>query len=81
MNEEEHLNLYGRSRVGIGMKTYLYRLMDYAKNSKVRFRVEDLNLPERRLRFTGSPVVEETDAQNSPCGKATGNRDHIVAGC
>ena len=32
----------------IGMKTYLQSPMDYAKKLKLRFRVGDLDLPDRR---------------------------------
>ena len=35
----------------IGMKTYLHGPMDYAKKLKLRFRVGDLDLPERRKRY------------------------------
>ena len=41
-------------REEIGMKTYLYGPMDYAKTLKLRLRLGDLDLPERR----GIPVVE-----------------------
>ena len=36
------------------MKTYLHGPMDYAKKLKLRFRVRDLDLPERRKRYTSS---------------------------
>ena len=47
----------------IGMKTYLHGPMDFAKTLKLRFRVGDLGLPERRKRSTGSREEEEMDAQ------------------
>ena len=53
VKEEEHLEIYGGLREEMGMKTYLHGPMDYAKTLKLRFRVGDLDLPERR----GMPVV------------------------
>ena len=37
-------------------------LMDYAKKLKLRFRVRDLDLPERRKRYTSSREEEDMDA-------------------
>jgi len=48
VDEEEHLEIYGWLGEGIGMKSYLHGPMDAAKNMKLRFRVGDLDLPERR---------------------------------
>ena len=36
---------------GVGVKTYLHGPIDFAKTQKVRFRVGDLDLPERRKRY------------------------------
>ena len=55
--------------------------LDAAKNLKLRFRVGDLDLPERRKRYTNKRVKEEVDKQNFPRGKATESRTHIVAEC
>ena len=55
--------------------------LDAAKNLKLRFRVGDLDLPERRRRYTSKRVEEEVDKQNCPCGKAIESRTHIVAEC
>ena len=44
-------------------ETYLYGPMDYAKTLKLQFRVGDLNLPERRRRYTRSREEEEEYAQ------------------
>ena len=55
--------------------------MDYAKTLKLRFRVGDLDLPERRKRYTSSRGEEEEDAQMCPCGKAVESRTHIVREC
>ena len=49
---EKHLEMYGGLREDIGMKTYLRCPMDYAKKLKLRFRVGDQDLPERRKRYT-----------------------------
>ena len=49
-------------REKIGTKTYLHGPMDYPKTLKLRFRVEDLDLPERRKRCISSREEEE-DAQ------------------
>ena len=51
-----------------GMKTYLHDPMDYAKKLKLRFGVGDLDLPERRKRYTNGR--EEDVATNLwPSGK------------
>ena len=44
------------------METYLHGPMDYAITLKLRFRVGDLDLLERRKSYTSSRV-EEGDAQ------------------
>ena len=59
MKEENHLEIYGGLREGIGMKTYLHGPMDYAKKMKLRFRVGDLDLPERRKGYTSSREEED----------------------
>ena len=52
VKSEKHLEMDGDSaREGIGMKTYLHGPMDFAKTLKLRFRVGDLDLPERRKRY------------------------------
>ena len=62
------------------MKTYLYGPMDYAKTLKLQFRVTDLDLPERRKRYT-SGREEEEGAQLCPCGEGNESRTHIVGEC
>ena len=57
------------------MKTRLHRPMDYAKTLKLRFRVGDLRLPERK-RYTSCREEEEQIAQMCPCGKAVESRTH-----
>ena len=61
------------------MKAYLRGPLDAAENMKLRFRVGDLDLPERRQRYTSSRVEEGKDEENCPCGKAIENRTHKVA--
>ncbi|CAM9263447.1 unnamed protein product, partial [Sphacelaria rigidula] len=46
---------------------------------KLRFRVGDLDLPERRKGYTSRRKEEEVDGQNCRCGEAIGSRSHIVA--
>ena len=62
------------------MKTCLHGPMDYAKTLKLRFRVGDLNLPERRKRYASSRE-EDKIAQMCPCGKAVKIRTRIVGEC
>ena len=82
MKEEKQLQIYGGLREGIGMKTYLHGLMDYATKLKLRFRVGDLDLPEKRKRYTSSREEEEDVATNwCPCGTTIEGRTHIVGGC
>ena len=78
---EDHLEIYGRLRQETGTKTYLHGPMDCVKPPKLRFRVGDLDLPERRKRYTSSREEEEEDAQMCPCGKAVESGTHIVGGC
>ena len=56
VKEEKHVEIYGGLREEIGMKTYLHGQMDYAKTLKLRFRVRDLDLSERRKRYTSTVV-------------------------
>ena len=51
--EKEYLRDLRGFREEIRMKTYLHGAMDYVKTMKLRIRVGDLDLPERR----GIPVV------------------------
>ena len=50
VKEEELLTGLRGLREDIGMKTYLHGPMVYAKTLKLRFRVGDLDLSERRKR-------------------------------
>ncbi|CAM9479691.1 unnamed protein product [Sphacelaria rigidula] len=63
------------------LKAFLHGPMDAAKNLKLRFRIGELDLPERRKIFTSRRKEEEVDAQNCPCGEAIESRSHLVAEC
>ena len=78
---KKHLGIYGGLSEGIGMKTYLHGPMDFAKTLKLRFRVGDQDLPERRKRYTSSRGEEEMDAHMCPCGKAIESRTHTAGEC
>ena len=81
VEEEKHLEIYRGLREDIGMKTCLHGPMDYAKKLKLRFRVEDLDLPERRKRYTRSRVEEDVATHMCPCGTAIESRAHIIGEC
>ncbi|CAM9273852.1 unnamed protein product, partial [Ectocarpus sp. 6 AP-2014] len=76
-----HLEIYGKLKEGIGIKTYLDGPMDYAKKLKLQFRVGDLDLPERRKRYTSRRREEEEDRHTCSCGKSEESRPHIVGEC
>ena len=63
VKEETHLEIYGGLREDNLTKTYLHGPMDYAKKLKLPFRVADLDLPERRKRYTSSREEEGTCLQ------------------
>ncbi|CAB1100395.1 unnamed protein product [Ectocarpus sp. CCAP 1310/34] len=81
VRSEDHLEIYGKLKEGIGMKSYLDGPMDYAKKLKLQFRVGDLDLPERRKRYSSRRREEEEDRQTCPCGKSEEIRPHIVGEC
>ena len=60
------------------MRTHLHGPMDYAKTLNLRFRVGDLDLPERRKWHDTSRVEVEEGAQRCPCGNAEESRTHVV---
>ena len=55
--------------------------MDYANKLKLRFRVGDLDLPERRKRYTSSREEEDVATTKCPCGATTESRTHTVGEC
>ena len=59
---------------------YLHGPMGYAKKLKLRFRVGDLDLPERRKRYTSS-WEEDVATYMCPCGTIIESRAHIVGEC
>ena len=61
------------------MKTYLHGPLDYAqKKVKLRFRVGDLDLTERRKRYTSSWEEEDVATNMCTCGTTMESRTHIV---
>ena len=59
------------------MKRYLHGPMACAKTLKLRFRVGDQDLPERRKRYnTSSRGEEKEDARMCPCGKVVEQNSH-----
>ena len=64
------------------MKTYLHGPVDYAEKLKLLYRVGDLDLPERRKRYTTSSREEEDVVTHMcPCGTTIESRTHIVGEC
>ena len=63
------------------MKTYLHGPIDCAKKLKLRFRVGDLDLPERRKIYTSSREEEDVDAHICPCGTTIESRTRILGEC
>ena len=55
--------------------------MDYAKKLKLRFRVGDLDLAERRERYTSSGEEKDVATNMCPCGTTIESRTHIVGEC
>ena len=79
VNEEKNVEVYEKLREDVGIKTYLRGPMNYAKILKIRLRVRDLDLPNRRKRYTSSQEEEEgMNAQLCPCGTTVESRSHIV---
>ena len=67
-----------------GTKTFLFDdPVNFAKTMKLRFRVGDLGLPERRKRceYISSREEEKVGAQMCRCGKAIESRTHVVGEC
>ena len=78
---EKHSRVYAGYSEGIGMNTYAHGPMDFAKKLKLRFRVGDLDLPERRKRYTSSREEGEVDAQVCSCGKVLQSLTQMVGEC
>ena len=58
--------------------------MEYAKKLALRFRVGDLDLPERRKRYTSSREEEDVATKYKICARVAQkieSRTHIVGGC
>ena len=78
VKSDKHLEIHGGLNEGRGMKTYLHGPTDFEKTLKLRFRVGNLNLSERRKK---REEEEEVDAQVCPCSKTLESRTHIVGEC
>ena len=81
MKEEGRLGLYRESREDFGMKTYLHGPKDYGKKVKLRFRVGDLDLPERRKIYTNDREEGDVASNTCPCGTTLDRRTHVVEEC
>ena len=81
LKEEKHVKIYGGLREDMGMKTYLRGPMDYPKKLKLQFRVGDLDLPERRKRYTSSREEEDVATNMCPCGTTIESRTYTVGEC
>ena len=81
VKDEKQLEIYGGLREDIGMKTYLHGPMDYAKKMTLRFRAGDLDLPERRKRYTSSREEEDVATNMCPCGTTIESWTHIAGEC
>ena len=66
-NKVKKKDIPGGFRENIGMRTYLHCPIDYAKTLKLRFRVGDLDLSERR----DIPVVMRRRKTMHRCGLVT----------
>ena len=77
---EQHFGIHGVEE-DVGTKTYLHGPMDYAKKLKLRFRVGDLDLPEKRKRHTSSREEEDVATNMCPCGTTIEGRTHTVGEC
>ena len=80
MKTEQHFGIHGVEE-DVGTKTYLHGPMDKAKKLKLRFRVGDLDLPEKRKRHTSSREEEDVATNMCPCGTTIEGRTHIVGEC
>lgn len=54
VHEKGHLEIHGRLRKGMGVETCLHSPMEAAKRLKLKLRVGDLDLPERKRGCTSS---------------------------
>ena len=81
VKKEKHLEVYGGLREDIGIKTYLHGPTGYAKKLKLRFRVGDLDLPDRRKRYTSSREEEDVAICMCSCGTTIESTTHIVGEC
>ena len=82
VKKERHLaEIYGGLRENTGIKTFLHGPMDYAKKLSLRLRIGDLDLPERRKRYTSSREEDDVATHMCMCGTTIKSRSHIVGEC
>ena len=62
---DKHVKVYGWLGEDIGMETLMHGPMAYVKELKLRHRVGDLDLTERR-RYTSSREEEDVDTHMCP---------------
>ena len=63
------------------MKTYFHSPMAYPKNLKLPFRVANLDLPERRKRYTSSGEEEDVVTNMCPCSPTIESSTHTGGEC
>ena len=63
------------------MKTYLHGPMNDAEKLNLRFREGDLDLPERRKRYTSRREEEDVATYMCPHDTALDSRTHMVREC
>ena len=59
----------------------MHGLTDFEKALTLRIHVWDLDLPDRRKRYTSSREEDEMDAQIPPSGKAVETRNYRGGTC
>lgn len=79
VDKETHLKIWEGLKEGIEGANIHAGTNVLCGKVKVRFRMGDLDFPERMRRYTGDRVVEEVNAQSYPCAKATEGESHILA--
>ena len=79
--KEKHSEVYGGLREDTGMKTCPHGPMDYAKKLNLRFRVGDLDLPERRKKCTSSREEEDVATNMCTCGTTPESKTHVSGEC
>lgn len=58
VDDDQHLRMCGGLREEIGMEIHMHGPLDVVKKLKLRFRVANLDLPDRRKRYIISQEEE-----------------------